>query len=89
MLTFDAVREIGLSLAHVVDGTAYGAPALKLLIPRMSAAGSPDAGPRVHVVPGRLRQDMNTFVESSTFVNDLCLSWLEGRSFFAYASSRP
>jgi hypothetical protein len=30
MLTFDAVREIGLSLANVVDGTAYGAPALKL-----------------------------------------------------------
>jgi hypothetical protein len=30
MLTFDAVREFGLSLADVVDGTAYGAPALKL-----------------------------------------------------------
>jgi len=30
MLNFDAVREIGLSLTDVVDGTAYGAPALKL-----------------------------------------------------------
>ena len=29
-LTFDAVRELGLALADVVDGTAYGAPALKL-----------------------------------------------------------
>ena len=30
MLDFDAVREIARSLADVVDGTAYGAPALKL-----------------------------------------------------------
>jgi hypothetical protein len=30
MLNFDTVREIGLSLADVVDGTAYGAAALKL-----------------------------------------------------------
>jgi hypothetical protein len=30
MLSFDAVRKIGLSLADVVDGTAYGGPALKL-----------------------------------------------------------
>ena|SRR5579859_5903740 len=30
MLNFDTVREIGLSLADVVDGTAYGAPALKV-----------------------------------------------------------
>jgi hypothetical protein len=30
MLTFDAVRELGGSLPEVVDGTAYGAPALKL-----------------------------------------------------------
>jgi hypothetical protein len=30
MLNFDAVREIGLALADVADGTAYGAPALKL-----------------------------------------------------------
>jgi hypothetical protein len=28
--SFDAVREIGLSLPDVIDGTAYGAPALKL-----------------------------------------------------------
>ena len=30
MLNFDTVRQIGLPLADVVDGTAYGAPALKL-----------------------------------------------------------
>ncbi len=30
MLTFDTVRELGLALADIVDGTAYGAPALKL-----------------------------------------------------------
>jgi hypothetical protein len=30
ILTFDAVRQIGLALPGVVDGTAYGAPALKL-----------------------------------------------------------
>jgi hypothetical protein len=30
MLTFDAVRRLGLALPDVVDGTAYGAPALKL-----------------------------------------------------------
>ena len=30
MLNFDTVREIGRSLTDVVDGTAYGAPALKL-----------------------------------------------------------
>lgn len=30
MLTFDTVRELGLALPDVVDGTAYGAPALKL-----------------------------------------------------------
>jgi hypothetical protein len=30
MLNFDTVREIGLLLANVVDGTAYGAPALKV-----------------------------------------------------------
>jgi hypothetical protein len=30
MLNFDTVREIGLSLAGVVDGSAHGAPALKL-----------------------------------------------------------
>jgi hypothetical protein len=30
MLTFDAVRELGLALPDVVDGSAYGAPALKL-----------------------------------------------------------
>jgi hypothetical protein len=30
MLTFDTVRQIGLPLAGVIDGTAYGAPALKL-----------------------------------------------------------
>jgi len=30
MLTFDTVRKLGLSLPDVVDGTAYGAPALKL-----------------------------------------------------------
>jgi hypothetical protein len=30
MLNFDTVREIGRSLDGVVDGTAYGAPALKL-----------------------------------------------------------
>jgi hypothetical protein len=30
MLNFDAVRELGLGLPDVVDGTAYGAPALKL-----------------------------------------------------------
>ena len=30
MLTFDTVRTLGLSLPDVVDGTAYGAPALKL-----------------------------------------------------------
>jgi len=30
MLNFDAVRQIGRSLADVIDGTAYGAPALKL-----------------------------------------------------------
>lgn len=29
-LTFDAVRQWGLELPDVVDGTAYGAPALKL-----------------------------------------------------------
>jgi hypothetical protein len=29
-LSFDAVRKIGLDLPDVVDGTAYGAPALKL-----------------------------------------------------------
>jgi hypothetical protein len=30
MLTFDTVRELGSTLSEVVDGTAYGAPALKL-----------------------------------------------------------
>jgi hypothetical protein len=30
MLNFETVREIGLSLAGVVDATAYGAPALKV-----------------------------------------------------------
>lgn len=30
MLTFDVVRQIGLALPDVVDGTAYGALALKL-----------------------------------------------------------
>ncbi len=30
MLTFDTVRELAAALPHVVDGTAYGAPALKL-----------------------------------------------------------
>jgi hypothetical protein len=29
-LNFDAVRKLGLALPNVVDGTAYGAPALKL-----------------------------------------------------------
>lgn len=29
-LNFDTVRELGLALPDVVDGTAYGAPALKL-----------------------------------------------------------
>jgi hypothetical protein len=30
MLTFDTVRELGRALPDVVEGTAYGAPALKL-----------------------------------------------------------
>lgn len=30
MLTFDTVRELGVALPDVVDGTAYGAPALRL-----------------------------------------------------------
>jgi len=30
MLNFDTVRELGIALPDVVDGTAYGAPALKL-----------------------------------------------------------
>jgi hypothetical protein len=30
MHDFDTVRELGLALPDVVDGTAYGAPALKL-----------------------------------------------------------
>ena len=30
MLTFDTVRQLGGALPDVVDGTAYGAPALKL-----------------------------------------------------------
>src|ERR1700691_6665887 len=30
VLNFDTVRELGLALPDVVDGTAYGAPALKL-----------------------------------------------------------
>ena len=30
MLTFDVVRELGLQLPEVADGTAYGAPALKV-----------------------------------------------------------
>ena len=30
MLDFDTVRKLGLALPDVVDGTAYGAPALKL-----------------------------------------------------------
>lgn len=30
ILDFDVVRKLGLSLPSVVDGTAYGAPALKL-----------------------------------------------------------
>jgi len=30
ILNFDAVRKLGLALPDVVDGTAYGAPALKL-----------------------------------------------------------
>jgi hypothetical protein len=30
MLTFDAVRQLGLALPNVVDGAAYGVPALKL-----------------------------------------------------------
>jgi hypothetical protein len=30
ILSFETVRELGLSLPGVVDGTAYGAPALKL-----------------------------------------------------------
>jgi hypothetical protein len=30
MLSFDTVRKLGLALPDVVDGTAYGAPALKL-----------------------------------------------------------
>jgi hypothetical protein len=29
MLTFDAVRQLGLALPDVIDGAAYGAPALK------------------------------------------------------------
>jgi len=31
LTTFDAVREIGLTLPNVVDGTTYGSPALKVL----------------------------------------------------------
>ena len=30
MLNFDSVRELGLALPNVVEGTAYGVPALKL-----------------------------------------------------------
>jgi hypothetical protein len=30
LTSFDAVREIGLTLADVVDGTTYGSPALKV-----------------------------------------------------------
>jgi hypothetical protein len=30
VLTFDVVRQLGLALPEVVDGAAYGAPALKL-----------------------------------------------------------
>ena len=30
MFNFDTARKIGLALPDVVDGTAYGAPALKL-----------------------------------------------------------
>jgi hypothetical protein len=30
MMTFDTVRELGLALSNVVEGTAYGAAALKL-----------------------------------------------------------
>jgi hypothetical protein len=30
IINFDTVRELGLALPDVVDGTAYGAPALKL-----------------------------------------------------------
>jgi hypothetical protein len=30
MLNFDTARKLGLALLDVVDGTAYGAPALKL-----------------------------------------------------------
>jgi hypothetical protein len=30
MMTFDSVRELGLGLSDVVEGTAYGSPALKL-----------------------------------------------------------
>jgi hypothetical protein len=30
MLTFETVKKLGLALPHVVQGTAYGSPALKL-----------------------------------------------------------
>jgi hypothetical protein len=33
MLNFDTVRQLGLALPDVVDGTAYGVPALKLGVP--------------------------------------------------------
>jgi hypothetical protein len=51
MLTFDTVRELGGVLSDVVDGTAYGAPALKLkgkllaCVPTNKSAGEEGEAP--------------------------------------------
>ncbi|HEY2783251.1 MAG TPA: hypothetical protein VGI90_20920 [Steroidobacteraceae bacterium] len=49
-LDFDAVRTIGLALPDVIDGTAYGAPALKL------------AGKLVACVPSNKSAEANSIV---------------------------
>jgi hypothetical protein len=69
MLTFDTVRELGRALPDVVDGTAYGAPALKLggkllaCVPTNKSAGANSI--LVRIGPEQraelLRQDPNVY----------------------------
>ena len=69
MLTFDTVRELGCALTDVVDGTAYGAPALKLsgkLLACVPTNKSADANSIVVRIDSEqraelLRQDPNVY----------------------------
>ena len=61
MLSFETVRTLGLSLPDVVDGTAYGLPALKLggkLLACIPANKSAEAGSIVVCVDRELRGEL-------------------------------